>query len=578
MRLCSVLFVVLISAGLFLAPAAANDLTTCQTGPAADAAIRACSRLIASGKFKGNGLANLYANRGRFYFFRSDFDRALSDDDEAIRLHPKYFGFYVNRGVVWISKGDYDRALADFDQAIALNRKWGPLWSNRGYVLILKEEFDRAITDLNEAVRLAPKYAQTFANRGLAWLKKGDLDRALSDFDNVLSLDPKFASGYDGRGLVWRAKGEFDRAIAEYSAAIAAEPARATAYTNRGLAYEAKGDIERARADFAKSMALPRVQYRGKTGNVAIVRDYERDQKIARARLAVLSALPAEPARPVVSSTPSVAPARPVVPSPASAEPARPAVLSTSPAEPPRPSAVGRRVALVIGNGAYVSVPSLRNPPNDARALAGSLRGMGFEVSEGIDLDHTAMQRTISEFLHDAATARIALVFYAGHGVQINGNNYLLPIDIRVEGSFDSGASMINVDTILAALDDRIRSNIVILDACRDNPLTAQRAGGTAASRSVFAPGLAQAAEPEKGAIAGAGTLIAFATAPGQVALDGDGPNSPFSTALARHISTPGLEVQQMMTRVRAEVVAATHNKQVPWANSSLIGEVYLAR
>lgn len=557
-RLLLVLSLAFVWANLPFAPAAASDLTTCQAGMGTDKAIHACNRLIASGKFKGIGLANLFSNRGRFNYYKSDFDRALADFDAAIRIHHKWAGFYVSRGAVWQSKGDYDRALADFDRAIRLDPKLGVAWSNRGRTLILKEEFDRAIADLNEAVRLAPTYVTSFGHRGEAWLKKGDLDRALSDFNNMVKLDPKNAAGYVQRGLVWRAKGEFDRAIVENSQAIAADPAHAGAYANRGLAYEAKGDNEHAREDFAKSISLPRVEYHGKSGVVAMVRDFYFEQKIARARLAVLSALPPEPIRPSVI--------RP--------EPTRPSVL---PSEPIRPSVIGRRVALVIGNGAYVNARSLRNAPNDARALAVTLRGMGFEVSEGIDLDHTAMQRTISEFLHDAATARIALVFYAGHGIQINGNNYLLPVDVQL-GSFHSGTSIINVDTILAALDDRIRSNIIILDACRDDPAASQPMGGAVTSRSVFVPGLARTAEPEKGAIAGAGTLIAFATAPGQVALDGDGPNSPFSTALVRHISTPGLEVQQMMTRVRAEVVAATNNKQVPWANSSLIGEVYLAR
>jgi uncharacterized caspase-like protein len=129
---------------------------------------------------------------------------------------------------------------------------------------------------------------------------------------------------------------------------------------------------------------------------------------------------------------------------------------------------------------------------------------------------------------------------------------------------------------MLAGLDDQIRTNIVILDACRNNPV-APPAAVAQASRSVTVrSGLAAPSGLGKGATTGAGTLLAFATAPGQVALDGDGDNSPFSFALARHMGTPGLEVQQMLTRVRAEVVAATGSKQVPWSNSSLLGEVYL--
>ena len=129
---------------------------------------------------------------------------------------------------------------------------------------------------------------------------------------------------------------------------------------------------------------------------------------------------------------------------------------------------------------------------------------------------------------------------------------------------------------MLAGLGDQLRTNIVILDACRDNPLAPQVAAQAGASRSVMRSGLAAPSGLAAGAALGAGTIIAFATAPGQVALDGTGQNSPFSAALVRHLSTPGIELQQMLTRVRADVVAATRNRQVPWSNSSLLGEVFL--
>jgi len=205
------------------------------------------------------------------------------------------------------------------------------------------------------------------------------------------------------------------------------------------------------------------------------------------------------------------------------------------------------------------------------------LRGIGFEVSEGLDLNAQKMKETINTFLRGASTASMAVMFYAGHGMQIDGKNYLVPVDAKLDSGEAMIASVSDVDTILSGLDDQLRTNIVILDACRDNP-TVLQAQTTIASRSVqLRSGLAAQSGLGAGATIGAGTLVAFATAPGQVALDGDGANSPFSAALARHISTPGLEVQQMLTRVRAEVVASTKNKQVPWSNSSLLGEVFLA-
>jgi len=172
------------------------------------------------------------------------------------------------------------------------------------------------------------------------------------------------------------------------------------------------------------------------------------------------------------------------------------------------------------------------------------------------------------------------VVYYAGHGVQIDGRNYLVPVDIQFQSDTDVTVAMMDMDTILAGLDDQVRTNILILDACRNNPLAPKEASA-GASRGIegsieASSGLAAPTSLGAGSMLGAGTLIAFATAPGQVALDGEGANSPFSAALSRHIGTPGLEVQQMLTRVRAEVVAATKSKQVPWSNSSLLGEVYL--
>jgi uncharacterized caspase-like protein len=181
------------------------------------------------------------------------------------------------------------------------------------------------------------------------------------------------------------------------------------------------------------------------------------------------------------------------------------------------------------------------------------------------------------DFLRDAARAQIALVYYAGHGVQIAGRNYLIPVDVRLDQGKSATETMIDMDTILAALDDQVRTNILIFDACRNNPLEPQASPGEPSRGIEAGPGLAAPAALGAGSTLGAGTLIAFATAPGKVALDGEGANSPFSAALSRHIGTPGLEVQQMLTRVRAEVVSVTKSQQVPWSNSSLLGEVYLA-
>ena len=347
------------------------------------------------------------------------------------------------------------------------------------------------------------------------------------------------------------------RALADYQEAIKIAPRAARSYVSEGLVFEAQGQIDQARAAFKMAVDLPTtVGVNGVQG--AIVESFRREQDTARARLVALGDAATVPAGPLYNKAPASPPA--------------------SGQAPAAPQPLGRRIALVIGNGAYVHAPQLSNPANDARMIAKDLRGIGFEVSDGVNLDRVAMTKLIGDFLRAAATANTAVLFYAGHGVQIDGRNYLLPVDVSFTGASDFTSEMTDVSTILAGLDDGIRANVVILDACRDNPLAQKPAQPAAPGRGITAPtGLAPPSSLGKGATTGAGTLLAFATAPGEVALDGDGADSPFSVALARHINTPGIEVQQMLTRVRAEVVASTKGKQVPWSNSSLLGEVYLA-
>jgi uncharacterized caspase-like protein len=231
----------------------------------------------------------------------------------------------------------------------------------------------------------------------------------------------------------------------------------------------------------------------------------------------------------------------------------------------------GDRLALVIGNGAYANAPRLANPANDAADIANSLRSIGFDIVEGRDLDKRTMEQKIVEFGHKLDGASLALFFYAGHGLQVNGQNYLVPIDAKLQRAGDLSFETINVNQVLAQMEADKRVNLVFLDACRDNPLARSFARTLGDTRSAsVGRGLASIQSA-------VGTMIAYATQPDNTALDGTGRNSPFTTALLKHIPTPGLEVRSMMTRVRADVLAATRDRQLPWDHSSLIGEVVLA-
>jgi hypothetical protein len=230
-----------------------------------------------------------------------------------------------------------------------------------------------------------------------------------------------------------------------------------------------------------------------------------------------------------------------------------------------------KRVAFVVGNGAYKNVAALPNPAVDAKSMAKVLRNVGFDVVEGANLSRDKMTEKLLEFGKKAEGADVALFFYAGHGIAINGTNYLLPVDADLKSEMDVklGAA-INIDTTLEQTMADAKVKLVFLDACRDNPFAA-RIRSAKATRSVnVQTGLAEMKSGE-------GTLIAFATGPGQTALDGEvGTNSPFTRALIGNIATPGVEIQQAMTKVRAQVNEETNKGQLPWGHTNLIGSVYL--
>lgn len=461
-----------------------------------------------------------YYNRALAWRRKGDLDRALADYDEAIRLNPQAVRAYVGRGIVRSEKKDLDGGIADFDAAIGVDPKYAAAYVARSVAWRRKRDFARSIADADEALRLDPKNAEAYFSRAYAEREKGDLDAAIADYGEAIRYNPKYVGAYNNRGGIWRTRKEFDRAVADYTAAVQIDPTYVAALTGRGLAYEGKGERERARANFSAALGLPEKYDNGKWAH-----------DTARARLAVLA--PREPVEP--TAPPAAGPAR-------------------------------DRLALVIGNGAYVNAAKLPNPPNDARAVAQALRGIGFSTIEAIDLDQRGMERAVLDFLRQAAAARVALLFYAGHAVAIDGRNYLVPTDAKEVSRSTANFELIDVDRILAGLDDEARANIVILDACRDNPLetrVASRSGSRGSGLAAYSS-------------VASGMLIAFATAPGKTALDGSGTHSPFTAALLKHIATPGIEVNQMLTRVRVDVAAATERAQVPWVNSSLMGEIYL--
>jgi len=223
----------------------------------------------------------------------------------------------------------------------------------------------------------------------------------------------------------------------------------------------------------------------------------------------------------------------------------------------------GRRVALVIGNGAYEHAPKLPNPPKDAAAIAAKLKELGFDVVLGVDLSMPKFGETMREFSRRVAGADVGLMFYAGHGLQVDGNNYLIPVDAEIEASSDLQFQAVKLDTLLDVIEQNSKVSIILLDACRNNPLS------RSLTRSTNPPG---GLAPQN---ITSGSYIAFATAPGNVAYDGDSQNSPFTTALLKNIGRENVDIRLMMADVRADVYSATDQKQLPWENNSLIGRFY---
>ncbi|MGE3626462.1 MAG: caspase domain-containing protein, partial [Hyphomicrobiales bacterium] len=232
------------------------------------------------------------------------------------------------------------------------------------------------------------------------------------------------------------------------------------------------------------------------------------------------------------------------------------------------PAGAATKVALIIGNSSYTHANELKNPRNDASDLAKALDRLGFKVVPGFDLDKAGMEAKIREFSNELTGAQVALFFYAGHGLQVNGQNYLAPIDAKLSSDSDLDFETVPLNLVLRQMERDTRTNLVFLDACRDNPLARNLARSMGTRSTAVGSGLARIET-------GVGTMIAFATQPGNVALDGTGRNSPFTAALLNNITLPGVDISQMMIGVRRQVIEVTSGKQVPWEHSSLTGQFF---
>lgn len=418
---------------------------------------------------------------------------------------------FYNRGASYASMGDHDRAITDYNQAFKLNPKDPDYIANRGFSNASLGNHDKAIADYNQAIKQNPIDGEYHADRGYSYLAKGQLDSALTDFDRAIELksESSHAASYFGRGLVRGRKGHLAQARTDQDQGEAARkntPKHLVKLTWQEQSRKALADFL-ARAD-AMSIPVP-------SPTIA-----------ARPSQSIAAAPAAQPSLP------------PIVPS--------------------------RRVALVLGNSGYSSVAALPNPGRDAALIAGALSGNGFQsVSVANNLTRENLINALKAFAAEAEKADWALVYYAGHGIEVGGVNYLIPIDAKLATDRDVQFEAVPLDHILGSVEGAKRLRMVLLDACRDNPFAARMRRITS-SRSI-GRGLASI-EPE------AGTLVVYAAKHGQTAADGDGANSPFASAVVKRLTTPGLEIRKLFDLVRDDVMETTSRRQQPYTYGSVPG------
>jgi tetratricopeptide (TPR) repeat protein len=436
---------------------------------------------------------------------------------------------YNNRGIIFLRKLDFPRALDEFNAAI----KFGPTspnryihLNNRARAETLLQQYDAALADFAEAQKLNADGPQVPSNRCIAYTEMKRFDEAIADCNTALAKTPKNVFVLTNRANAYLAKGDLDAALADYNEAIRIAPNNIRAHAGRGQYFEKKGDTVAARYDYRSASAtLTKLDYT----DTAIARRFAKD------RLAAL-----------------VAAAPPSVPAP------KPAQGKGAPPEPPSGL---RKVALIIGNGAYRNVRQLDNPPRDAKLIADTFRGLGFAtVTLAPDLTRDNFFSALRAFGAEAEKSDWAVVYYAGHGMEIGGVNYLIPTDARLATDHDAESQAVALEQVIAAVAGAHKLKLVLLDACRDNPF--DKTMRRTIALKLVSKGLSNI-EPE------AGFMVVYAAKHGETALDGESANSPFATVLARDIREPRVEVRKLFDIVRDDVWKATNHAQQPFTYGS---------
>ncbi|WP_371261275.1 tetratricopeptide repeat protein [Bradyrhizobium sp. th.b2] len=512
---------------------------------------------------------------------KGETDEAIADYSHAIELSKDYATAYIGRANAFADKSNWAAALKDYDVAIAVDPKDPTAYNNRGTAHQNAGELDKAISDYDKAIALDPKRAAFHFNRGLAFHLMGKASEAFSEYTETTKLDPKYAFAYHNRGLISRQKGNLDEAISDFSRAIEINPSYAQDFASRGLAYLKRKQLKEAIDDLQKGLQLDNRQ----TGAmIGLGKAYIESQAFDQAKPILDQAIRLDPVSPeaylqrgrlmegigdlaqassdyrtALSFDPELKEAKEAL----SKVLERSKVVKIDPAIEP----TGRlnRVALVIGNGTYEKATTLPNAVNDASIISEALRRIGFrQVIQVQDLGRQDLLAALRNFRELADHSEWAMIYYAGHGIEIDGQNYIVPVDARLLTDRDAPDEAISLSRFLDAIEGASAMKLVILDACREDPFN-NSMKLSSASRTI-GRGLARI-EPE------GGTLVAYSAKHGQVALDGTGANSPFATALANRMMAPNVEIRKLFGLVRDDVLAATSRKQEPFIYGTLGGD-----
>lgn len=433
---------------------------------------------------------------------------------------------FNNRGISYWKLKRYIQAIADFDESVALNPRDPTTFYNRAEAYRWQGDNERAIEDYTRAITMKPDFSHPYNGRGNAYRNLGRYALAIADYNRASQINPNVAVVYANRGDTYVLMKEYGKAVSDYNTAIARDRNLTRAYFGRGEAFLAGGDAQRAVAEFSTVLKL----------------EPEHQKALAMLGQAENQLQPTAPAGRIAVAAPSA------------------------------PVAGQRRIALVIGNASY-GIGRLVNPANDAADVGSQLKALGFEVITGLDLSKAGFGEALARFEDQARGADAALLYYSGHALQVNGENWLLPVDTRSGSLTEVQQSNISLQELLRGLETRAKVTLVFLDACRNNPFSSRlNLAAKSDSRSiVVAPGLARVAVEQPN------TLVVFATQPNDVAADGEGRNSPFTSAFLANVATPGVEIETLMKRVTADVIAGTASKQRPERLSGLTSEFYFA-